>query len=66
MLTLAAIVAQADAEVGLTTSGIVVMAISILLVLGLAVFCIARILGEKRRETDRHVPLDINPHDVDT
>jgi hypothetical protein len=40
------------------------MVLSILLVLGLTVFCLVRILGEKRPAEHHHAPLDIDTHDV--
>lgn len=51
---------------GLTIGGIVVMVVSIGLVLGLMLFCIARILGQKSPSEYHHAPLDIDTHDQDT
>ena len=51
-------------EEGLTVGGTVIMVLSILLVLGLTVFCLARILGEKRPAEHHHAPLDIDTHDA--
>ncbi len=54
-----------DTQAGLTTAGTIVMASSILLVLGLSVFCAIRILREDRPEEHHHAPLDIDTHDRD-
>ena len=56
----------AAGEGGLTAAGAVIMTLSILLVLGLAAFCMARILGEKHPEDHHHAPLDIDTHDTDS
>lgn len=53
-------------EGGLTVAGAVIMTLSILLVLGLAVFCMVRILREKHPEEHHHAPLDIDTHDTDS
>jgi hypothetical protein len=50
---------------GLTVAGAVIMTISILLVLGLTAFCMAKILRETHPEEHHHAPLDINTHDTD-
>ena len=52
-------------EGGLTLAGGLIMTVSIVLVIGLAVFCLVRILGEKRPAEHHHAPLDIDTHDVD-
>jgi hypothetical protein len=49
----------------LTVGGIVVMAFSIVLVLGLLTFCMTRILGEQTPADHHHTPLDIDTHDYD-
>jgi hypothetical protein len=54
----------AGGEGGLTVGGAIIMVLSILLVLGLTVFCLARILGEKRPAEHHHAPLDIDTHDA--
>ncbi|MGD2110860.1 MAG: hypothetical protein PVI86_15890 [Phycisphaerae bacterium] len=60
------LIAQAPAEeVTLTVGGIVVMAFSIVLVLGLLTFCMTRILGEQTPADHHHTPLDIDTHDYD-
>ncbi len=65
MTALAILLAQNGEPVGLTTGGIVVMTFSCVLVLGLLVFCLARILGEEHPETHHHAPLDIDTRDTD-
>ncbi len=55
----------AAGEGGLTPAGIVIMTASVLLVLGLMVFCMTRILRETRPEEHHHAPLDIDTHDLD-
>lgn len=63
---LLAVVGQTATEAGgLTPAGAVIMTASILLVLGLTVFCMARILREPRPEEHHHAPLDIDTHDTD-
>lgn len=47
----------------MTPSGILMMALSVTLVLGLAIFCFYRILTEKPHE--HHAPLDIDTHDTE-
>ena len=60
------LVAQADeAVVTLEPAGLVMMVLSITLIIGLTVFCIAKILGEKRPGEHHHAPLDIDTHDVE-
>ncbi len=51
---------------GLTTAGAVVMTCSILLVLGLVLFCMSRILREKHPAEHHHAPLDIDKQDLDS
>ena len=41
------------------------MTFSCVLVLGLLIFCLARILGEEHPETHHHAPLDIDTRDSD-
>lgn len=60
MLSIHQILAQASEPTGLTPAGVVVMAVSLLIVLGLCGFCMARILGEKKRQEHQNVPLDID------
>ncbi len=62
-----AVLAQAGGEPGgLTVAGTVIMAGSILMVLGLASFCMVRILGEKDQpEGHHHSPLDIDRRDTE-
>ena len=48
---------------GLTLSGAAMMALSILMVLGLCVFCLVRVLREDRPGKKDHAPLDIDTHD---
>ena len=52
-------------EGGLTVTGTIIMTASVLLVLGLMVFCMTRILRETRPEEHHHAPLDIDTHDLD-
>ena len=59
------LLAQAGTEeMRLTAGGMVIMSASIMLVLGLMLFCIVRILKEKHPEEHHHVPLDIDTHDL--
>jgi len=51
--------------VRLTVDGAIVMAVCVALVLGLMVFCMARILREQHPQEHHHAPLDINTHDTD-
>lgn len=50
--------------VTLEPAGMAMMALSILLVTGLTVFCAARILREKNPADHHHAPLDIDTHDL--
>lgn len=60
------LLAQADeATVTLEPAGLVLMVLSITMIIGLAVFCSARILREKRPSEHHHAPLDIDTHDVE-
>ena len=54
-----------DATVRLEPAGMVVMALSILIVVGLTLFCIVRIMRDKSPAEHHHVPLDIDTHDVE-
>ena len=54
-----------DAQAGLTTAGAIVMASSILLVIGLSVFCAIQILRDPDPSEHHHAPLDIDTHDRD-
>jgi len=65
MTTVANLLAQNGEQVRLTAGGIIVMTFSCALVLGLLIFCLARILGEKHPETHHHAPLDIDTRDTD-
>jgi len=58
------LLAQNGEPVALTTGGIVVMTFSCLLVVGLLIFCLAKILGERHPETHHHAPLDIDTRDT--
>lgn len=53
-----------DTPVTLEPSGMVVMGFSILIVTGLAIFCIIRLMGEKKPGSHHHVPHDIDTHDI--
>jgi len=65
MYSLLSILAQADGgEVRLTGAGALLMTLSIVLVVGLLVFCMARILRETRPEEHHHVPLEIDTEDT--
>ena len=55
----------ATGGVGLTTGGLVVMTVSVVLVLGLMIFCMSQILGEKSPTEHHHAPLDIDTRDRD-
>ncbi len=61
------LLSQTDPQqpVNLSIPGMLVMGLSLLIVTGLAVFCIVKILGEKNPGTHHHAPLDIDTHDVD-
>jgi hypothetical protein len=64
MTTLRTLLAQStESEVVLEPSGMVVMGLSILLVLGLMLFCMIRILREPTPEDHHHAPLDIDTRD---
>jgi len=66
MSVVAALMAEAQAEqVALTVGGAIIMTLSIALVLGLNVFCMARILRETKPGEHLHAPLDIDTHDLD-
>lgn len=54
----------ATEDVRLTVGGAIIMTISVVLVLGLMIFCLARILREEHPE-HHHAPLDIDTHDRD-
>ena len=61
------ILAQAGStEVTLQPAGAILMVISLLMVCGLAAFCIFHILREKAPSEHHHVPLDIDTHDSET
>ena len=67
MIALSTNLALAVAElVKLTPAGIAIMIVSILLVLGLCVFCFWRILREPSPSEHHHAPLDIDTHDDDS
>ena len=53
-------------EGGLTVAGAVIMMGSVLLVLGLTTFCMARVLREPRPEEHHHAPLDIDTRDLNS
>jgi hypothetical protein len=53
-------------EGGLTAAGAVIMMGSILLVLGLTTFCMARVLREPQPKEHHHAPLDIDTHDLES
>ena len=60
------ILAQAEAEpVGLTIGGGIIMTLSVLLVMGLLIFCMIRVLRESHSEDPYHSPLDADPRDSD-
>jgi hypothetical protein len=64
MTALRTLLAQSpDTDVVLEPSGMVVMVLSILLVLGLMAFCIIRILREPTPQNHHHAPLDIDTRD---
>ncbi len=67
MSVLATILAQtAGAEDTLTVGGAVIMTLSVVLVVGLNVFCMSRILREQKPSEHHHAPLDIDTHDADS
>jgi len=51
---------EAEGAVTLTTAGAVLMTLSVGLVLGLNVFCMTRILCEKRPQKHQHAPLEVD------
>ena len=55
----------ATEDMSLTTAGGVLMAVSITLVLGLAAFCLIRILRLKKPSEHHHAPLEIDTQDFD-
>ena len=56
----------AENHVTLTTTGATIMILSVGLVLALNVFCMARILGERRPKEHHHAPLEIDvTHDAE-
>ena len=58
MRDIAILLAQAEGEaVTLTAAGAIIMAISVLLVLGLTAFCFWRILREPAPSAHHHAPL---------
>lgn len=66
MMGAAFLMAQtAKPAVTLEPSGMVVMGISIAIVCGLSLFCVVHLLREKDPGKHHHVPLDIDPGDVD-
>lgn len=65
MSDLAVLLAQAEGNaVTLTATGAVIMTISVLLVLGLTVFCFWRILREPSPSEHHHAPLDVDTKDL--
>lgn len=65
MTGLAVTLAQAaNDSVTLTVAGATIMALCILLVLGLNVFCLLRILRPSNPAERDHAPLDVDPHDL--
>ena len=66
MNTLTTILAQAaDEEVVLTAAGAIIMTLCVGLVLGLNIFCLARILRPSRPSQHDHASLDLDTHDAD-
>lgn len=62
----AGFIAQAETtEVTLTVGGTLIMALCIILVLGLLIFCMTRILRESHPDAHHHAPLEIDTHDTD-
>jgi len=57
--------AAAGAET-LTLGGALIMTASVVLVLGLNIFCFWRILREQQPAEHHHVPLEIDTHDAET
>ena len=64
-LTMLVLGQTASDQPGLTVGGIIIMACSILMVLALSAFCMAKILGEQKPTEHHHAPLDIDTHDLD-
>jgi len=65
MREVAVLLGQAEGNaVTLTPTGAVIMAISVLLVLGLTAFCFWRILREPSPSEHHHAPLDVDTKDV--
>jgi heme/copper-type cytochrome/quinol oxidase subunit 2 len=65
MMVLASILAQAaDESVRLTVGGAVIMTGSIVLVVGLLIFCMSRILREPHPEEHHHAPLETETDDL--
>ena len=61
-----ALLAQAAGENGgLNLGGMLMLAMSVLLVCGLVVFCVVRIMREDAPTDHLHAPLDIDTHDSD-
>ena len=58
--------AEGAEPVTLTTAGATIMTLSVMLVLGLTVFCFWRILREPKPSEHHHAPLDIEMADDDT
>lgn len=65
MNMLAVVPATAPAAVTLTVGGMLIMLASVVLVLGLNVFCLWRILHAPEVERRHHAPLDIDTGDLD-
>ena len=63
-LTMLVLGQTANDQSGLTLGGMIIMVSSILLVLALSTYCMAKILGEKKPTDDHHAPLDIDTHDL--
>lgn len=65
MREVAVLLGQAEGNaVTLTATGAVIMAISVVLVLGLTAFCFWRILREPSPSEHHHAPLDVDTKDV--
>lgn len=66
MTTLSILLGQAaEGQTVLTAQGALVMVICVGLVLGLFVFCMQRILRDKKPSEHHHAPLEIDTHDTD-
>lgn len=52
-------------DTGLNLGGTLMLAMSVLLVCGLVVFCVVRIMREEAPAEHLHAPLDIDTHDTD-